>query len=110
MSFSFSSPSLIESVNTYAQSYCSLVSWQSLRFYLFALRMRAYAESFPVTTDDASCFRCLLVQVPLISRRHSTRSAKLPLAVTVVVIVEFMCIQDYEERIEGVYAQHELNI
>ena len=72
--------------------------------------MRAYAESFPVTTDDASCFGCLLVQVPLISRRHSTRSAKLPLAVTVVVIVEFMCIQDYEERMEGAYAQDELNI
>ena len=50
-------------------------------------------------------------QAPLISR--STRSAKLPFfqkAAAVVVIVEFACIQDYEERREGAYARDELNI
>ena len=50
-------------------------------------------------------------QAPLIS--HSTRSTKLlffqkPAAV--VVIVDLVCIQDYEERREGVYAQDELSI
>ena len=43
------------------------------------------------------------MQAPLISR--STRSAKLPYfqtAAAVIVIVKFACIQDYEERREGV--------
>ena len=50
-------------------------------------------------------------QAPLISR--STRSAKLPFfqkAAAVVVIVEFECIQDYEERSEGAYARDGLSI
>ena len=51
------------------------------------------------------------MQVPLIS--CGTCSAKLSFfqkAVAVVVIVDFTCIQGYEERREGVYAQDELNI
>ena len=50
-------------------------------------------------------------QAVLISR--STCSAKLPFfqkAASVVVIVEFAHIQDYEERREGAYARDELNI
>ena len=51
------------------------------------------------------------IQVPLIS--HGTCSAKLSFfqkAVAVVMIVDFTCIQGYEERREGTYAQDELNI
>ena len=40
--------SSIEFVNTYAQNYCRLVFWP--------LGTGAYAESSPVTTDDASYF------------------------------------------------------
>ena len=50
-------------------------------------------------------------QAQLISR--STRPAKLPFfqkAASVVVIVEFARIQDYEERREGAYTRDELNI
>ena len=50
-------------------------------------------------------------QAPLISR--SARSAKLPFiqkAETVVVVVEFARIQDYDERREGAYVRDELNI
>ena len=50
-------------------------------------------------------------QVLLISR--GTRSAKLSFfqkAVAVVMIVDFTCIQGYEEWREGAYAQDELNI
>ena len=50
------------------------------------------------------------MQAPLISR--STRSAKLPFfqkAAMVVVIVEFVRIQDYDEWREGAYVQDELN-
>ena len=85
-------PSSIEFVNTYTQNYCCLISWPLLRFLLLALRMRAYAELSPITTDDASCFGASWLRC-LISR--STRSAKLPLfqkAVAVVVIVELACI------------------
>ena len=42
----------IEFVNTYAQNYWRLVSW----FLLLTLGMRAYVESSPITTDDASYF------------------------------------------------------
>ena len=51
------------------------------------------------------------MQAALISR--STCSAKLPFlqkAAAVVVIVEFVLIQDYEEWREGAYARDELNI
>ena len=51
------------------------------------------------------------MQVPLVSR--GTRSAKLSFfqkTVAVVVIVDFTCIQGYEEQREGAYAQDELNI
>ena len=50
-------------------------------------------------------------QAPLISR--SARSAKVPFiqkAETVVVVVEFARIQDYDERREGAYVRDELNI
>ena len=50
-------------------------------------------------------------QAPPISR--STGSVKLPFfrkAVAVVVIVDFACIQDYEEWREGEYARDKLNI
>ena len=47
--------SSIEFVNTYAQNYWRLISWPPVRFLLLALGMRAYVESSPVTTDDASC-------------------------------------------------------
>ena len=46
----------IEFVNTYAQNYWRLVSWPLVRFLLLTLGMRAYVESSPITTDDASCF------------------------------------------------------
>ena len=46
-----------EKINMYAQKYCRLVSWPPLRRLLLALGTRAYAESSPVTTDNASCFQ-----------------------------------------------------
>ena len=43
-------PLSIEFVNAYVQNYCRL------RLLLLALGTRAYAESSPITADDASCF------------------------------------------------------
>ena len=86
--------SSIEFVNTYAPNYCCLLSWPPLRLLLLSLGMRAYAESSPVTTDDASCS----VPLGLVSTHnalltsHSTCSAKLlsfQKAMAVAVIVLF---------------------
>ena len=74
--------------------------------------MWAYAESSPVTTDDASCSVSLglvSTQAPLISR--STRSAKLPFfqkAAAVVMIVEFARAYSRLRGTEG-GRMHEMN-
>ena len=54
-----------------------------------------------------------LVSMQALLISHSTRSGKPPFfqkAAAVIMIVKFECIQDYEKRREGAYAQDELNI
>ena len=94
----------------YAQHYCRHVSWPLLRFSLLALGMHDLMQShpqLPQTMQVASVPLGLVsTQAPLISR--STRSVKLLFfqkATTVVVIVEFVRIQDYDERREGAYVR-----
>ena len=76
--------------------------------------MRAYAESSPVTADDASYFGASWFSISASAADfHSTHSVNLLFllkAAAVVMSVEFVCIQDYKERREGVYARDELNI
>ena len=76
------------------------------------MTVRGFALLLPQTMQVALVSLGLVsTQAPLIS--HCTRSAKLSFcqkAVTVVMIVEFARIQDYDEWKEGAYVRDELNI
>ena len=79
-------PSSIEFVNMYTQNYCRFVSWPPVRFLLLALGRK------------------------LTWSTHSVKLLFFQKAEAIVVIVEFMCIQDYKEWREGTYAWDKLNI
>ena len=76
------------------------------------MTLRGVAPSLPQMMQVPSVPLGLVsTQAPLIS--HSTRLAKLPFlqkAATVIVIVEFTRIQDYNERRERAYVRDKLNI